>query len=187
MTQRIQWNIATDSFENGAWFQGQLYPERCDISPDGTKLIYFAADYRKLAAYDFAGNKATTFPETWTAISKVPWLTSLFVWPNIGTHRGGGLFQSDANVWIRQFTLQGNLAEGSAVAPDLQFDYEHPFFEPDGHHLFRLERHGWKSKAPHTTGSVPIYRWLQKQDGTRTIEAIVPDCALAEYPTVYRA
>jgi hypothetical protein len=24
------------------WFHGHFYPERCDVSPDGTLLIYFA-------------------------------------------------------------------------------------------------------------------------------------------------
>ena len=41
--QLIRWNTDTDTFESGQWFHGRLYERRADLSPDGTKLIYFAA------------------------------------------------------------------------------------------------------------------------------------------------
>ena len=178
-TQLILWHTQTDTFEDGAWFNGRIYSERCDISPDGTKLIYFAADYRKPAAYDFAGNKATAFPETWTAISKVPWLTALCVWPNSGTYFGGGLFPDDREIWINQDNCRGLGFVQQRTLPlpaDWKIDYTHSFYDHDWHQLFRLERDGWKPVVPYATGSVPVYRL--HSDGSRTVEASDPDCPL---------
>jgi hypothetical protein len=31
-----------DLFTNGAWFRGRIYPEKCDLSPDGNLFVYFA-------------------------------------------------------------------------------------------------------------------------------------------------
>ena len=41
-TQLILWDTETDEITNGQWFKGRIYERRCDLSPDGTKLIYFA-------------------------------------------------------------------------------------------------------------------------------------------------
>src|SRR5262249_44616225 len=40
--QVILWRTDRDTFEDGAWFKGRLYEERCDLSPDGELLLYFA-------------------------------------------------------------------------------------------------------------------------------------------------
>ena len=45
--QLIQWDRANDRFEYGQWFKGRIYERRCDLSPSGDKLIYFAAKYKK--------------------------------------------------------------------------------------------------------------------------------------------
>lgn len=39
------WNLEDDSFALGQWFRGRIYEYRCDLSPDGKYLIYFAAKY----------------------------------------------------------------------------------------------------------------------------------------------
>ena len=38
----ISWDTEHDTFELGQWFHGRIYERRCDLSPDGSKLIYFA-------------------------------------------------------------------------------------------------------------------------------------------------
>jgi hypothetical protein len=38
----IRWNTKDDTFFRGAWFKGRIYPEKCDLSPDGDLLLYFA-------------------------------------------------------------------------------------------------------------------------------------------------
>ncbi len=44
-TAILKWDLLTDRFELGQWFYGSFYPYRCDISPDGRHLVYFAAEY----------------------------------------------------------------------------------------------------------------------------------------------
>ena len=44
-TAVIEWNLKTDTFKVGQWFYGSFYPYRCDLSPDGRHLVYFAAKY----------------------------------------------------------------------------------------------------------------------------------------------
>src|SRR5215831_4419387 len=68
-TQLILWDTQHDTFVYGQWFKGRIYERRCDLSPDGSKLIYFAAKWRKPLA-------------SWTAISTPPWWTAHALWPN---------------------------------------------------------------------------------------------------------
>ena len=41
----IGWNLNTDEFTLGQWLYGRIYEYRCDLSPDGRYLLYFAARY----------------------------------------------------------------------------------------------------------------------------------------------
>jgi len=40
--QIVKWSTDTDRFEEGQWFHGRIYERRCDLSPDGGRLVYFA-------------------------------------------------------------------------------------------------------------------------------------------------
>jgi hypothetical protein len=44
--QLISWNTENDTFEFGQWFKGRIYERRCDLSPNGDLLLYFAAKYK---------------------------------------------------------------------------------------------------------------------------------------------
>jgi len=57
----IRWNLEKDTFETGQWFKGRIYESRCDLSPDGKLLLYFAASQKKPYI-------------SWTAISRPPYL-----------------------------------------------------------------------------------------------------------------
>src|SRR5260221_8777157 len=70
-TQMLLWNTKTDTFTEGQWLKGTLYPRRCDLSPDGSKLIYFVAKHYK--------------HNYWTAISRPPYFTALAMWDTSGT------------------------------------------------------------------------------------------------------
>ena len=70
--QLIKWDTSKDHFEYGQWFKGRIYERACDLSPNGDKLIYLAAKWGKKPI------------ETWTAISKPPYLTALVLWDNMG-------------------------------------------------------------------------------------------------------
>jgi hypothetical protein len=41
-----QWNTDNDTFEHGQWLRGRIYERRCDLSPDGALLLYFAGKYK---------------------------------------------------------------------------------------------------------------------------------------------
>ena len=77
----ILWDTKKDLFQRGQWFHGRVYEECCDLSPDGTKFIYFASKYGRKRDADM--------PDTWTAISKPPYLTALALWPSYGVYGGG--------------------------------------------------------------------------------------------------
>lgn len=167
-TKIIKWNTDSDTFEFGTSFHGKIFHERSDISPDGSKLIYFATKY---------SNLHREFPTAWTALSKVPWLTALCTWPNLDTHYGGGLFESNTKAWINQdIWSQGGVTDGSALPRNFEVSYENPLWDHDWHNLSRLERSGWKPIEEYPWGSVPALR-LQS-DGTRAWEPTNPDCPM---------
>ncbi len=82
LVQLIRWDLRTDTFEHGQWFSGRIYERRCDLSPSGKLLVYFAATNR--APYG-----------SWTAVSKPPFLSALSLWPKGDAWGGGGLFQDE--------------------------------------------------------------------------------------------
>jgi len=43
----ISWNTSSDTFRTGQWLKGRIYQRRCDLSPEGDLLLYFAANYRE--------------------------------------------------------------------------------------------------------------------------------------------
>lgn len=83
-----RWDTASDQFDAGQWFRGKIYPEKCDLSPDGKLLVYFAA-------------KHWARPHTtWTAVSRPPYFTALGFWPIGDTWGGKGVFLDDRTVLI---------------------------------------------------------------------------------------
>ena len=84
----ISWNTDTDTFTEGQWLKGRIYERRCDLSPDGELLLYFAASWKE--PY-----------QSWSAISRPPYLTALALWPQGHAWGGGGLFLSDRHVALR--------------------------------------------------------------------------------------
>lgn len=92
--QLIKWDTATDSFEQGQWFHGRIYERRCDLSPDGSKLIYFASKLNRHTLND------PDYTYAWTAISKLPYFTALALWPKGDCWHGGGLFENNRTVWL---------------------------------------------------------------------------------------
>jgi hypothetical protein len=88
----LKWDMSTDVFEAGAWFKGTMYPERSDLSPDGTLLLYFALQGSRLQ---------TSYTHAWTAVSRAPWIEALGLWPQGMTYGGGGRFVSNRHVVLR--------------------------------------------------------------------------------------
>jgi hypothetical protein len=87
------WNTKKDTFEGGQWFRGHIYPEKCDVSPNGKLFIYFAGQFRRR-------NEVRGYRRTWTAVSRPPYLTALALWPIGDTWGGHGLFVDDQTVSV---------------------------------------------------------------------------------------
>jgi hypothetical protein len=78
-----RWNLSTGDLDTGAAFRGTLYPRRCDLSPDGNLLYYFAL---KRSSREFLGEIGL---KTYSAVSKSPWLFALAAWRESGTWTRG--------------------------------------------------------------------------------------------------
>lgn len=83
----LRWDLATDEVQRGQWLAGQVYTEKCGLSPDGRLLVYFAAKFRG------------PFP-TYTVVSRPPWFTALALWPDNATWGGGGFFESNTSLLL---------------------------------------------------------------------------------------
>jgi hypothetical protein len=83
-----RWDVAGGTYDHGAWLRGRLYPERCDVSPDGRWLCYFA--HHPSATWDLGW--------TYVALSRLPWLHALAAWRTNGTWTRGAHFVPDAAV-----------------------------------------------------------------------------------------
>jgi hypothetical protein len=86
----IRWQMQDDKFEEGAWFHGRIYEEKCDLSPDGQLFLYFCLGSSPHPGYTHA----------WTAISRAPWLHALALWPWGTTYGGGGRFFDNRKIFL---------------------------------------------------------------------------------------
>jgi hypothetical protein len=85
-----RWQLDEPGYESGAWFRGRLYARRCDLSPDGRWLSYFA----------LKGGSTWEAGDTYCAISRLPWLKALAAWPSCGTWtRGYHFVEERRNAW----------------------------------------------------------------------------------------
>jgi hypothetical protein len=98
----IRWDTRHDRFDDGAWIRGRIYPEKCDLSPDGALLVY--------SVHKSAGLR-TAYTDCWTGISRSPWLNALALWPMGTTYGGGGRFDACRSVTLRMCGAQGHHPE----------------------------------------------------------------------------
>lgn len=132
----LSWNTATHEFRLGQWFKGRIYERRCDLSPSGEKLIYFAAKYR-----------APLF--TWTAVSRPPFLKALAMWPKGDAWGGGGLFTNERTIGLNHRKEQMGLADDFTLPKSIHVEPygAHPGRgEDDPMWSLRLLRDGWTVK-----------------------------------------
>jgi hypothetical protein len=127
----IAWNREDDTFEVGQWLKGRIYEERCDLSPDGKYLLYFALNGRWDSEVD----------GSWSAISRAPWLKAIELYPKGDTWGGGGMFLTENSFWLDHFKGEEPLMRSDEVQRD-------EFYEPGDHFKIyegrRLVRDGWK-------------------------------------------
>jgi hypothetical protein len=130
----ITWNTSDDTFQYGQWLKGRIYERRCDLSPSGQLLLYFAANYRE--PY-----------RSWSALSRPPFLTALVFWPKGDGWGGGGQLLSENQIALNHRDGEMNLAEGCSLPKWLtvtQFGRHPGRGEDDPVWPERLKRDGWK-------------------------------------------
>jgi hypothetical protein len=88
-SQVNRWDPEAGTFEPGSWIHANIYPQRCDLSPDGQWFAYFTL--RTRATWS-AG-------PTYIAISRLPWLSALAAWGTCGTWSSGVHFVDNPRTW----------------------------------------------------------------------------------------
>jgi hypothetical protein len=130
----VKWNTANDTFEFGQWLRGRIYERRCDLSPEGDLLLYFAAKYKGPIG-------------SWSAISRPPYLKALAFWPKGDGWGGGGHFESQTRVALNHRDGEMALGDGFTVPQWLkvrQFGDRPGWGEDDPVWSERLKRDDWK-------------------------------------------
>ena len=133
----IGWNLDDDTFEPGQWFKGRIYERRCDLSPDGELLVYFAADFRRTIG-------------SWTAVSRAPFFTALALWPKGDCWGGGGQFASNARLMLNHMSHEMTLAPDFSAPKWFSISQCGEWSgggEDDPIWSSRLQRDGWKPTA----------------------------------------
>ena len=133
----IRWQTDTDAFEYGQWLHGRIYERRCDLSPTGRLMVYFAAKQT-------ARQMATDYTCSWTAVSRPPWLTALALWPKGDCWAGGGLFDSEKSLLLNHRPGEDRPHPKHGPSPRLKI-------RPNGQacgedfplYAMRLRRDGW--------------------------------------------
>jgi hypothetical protein len=154
----IKWHTDTDAFERGQWFKGRIDEYYADLSPDGSHLVYHAAKQ--------------VIWESWTAISRPPWLTAVAFWPGTGSAAyfgvwGGGLFLDNQTVWISPHSVK-------LSSPEVRQPTELVVRTEPSYYIYttRLERSGWRAKPD-------IQTHIYEKDeplGTRTMVEACRKC-----------
>lgn len=150
----IGWDRKTDEFTVGQWLKGRIYERRCDLSPDGIHVIYFAMN----------GKWSSEVKGSWTAISRFPYLKAIGLWANGSCWNGGGLFMQDGSYWLNSFMF-GH--EAHQLPSSLHQHSDFPFHESyggecPGVYYIRLQRDGWKLLG-HTRDQKDGYSTFRKQ------------------------
>lgn len=131
------------SWEPGAWFRGRIFPQKCDLSPDGRWLAYSA---HKPNADWAAG-------EIFEAISRLPWLHALAAWEAGTTYTRGMHFDESA----------GHSELGTPDVGDVGPCLQRFGLRPNRPAQFQVERRrGWV-EAPDSPARVPGDLWDERR------------------------
>jgi len=154
-----RWDLVEQRYEPGAWLGGRIFPRRCDLSPDGRWLSYFA--HKPSARWELG--------EAYVAVSKLPWLTALHAFKTCGTWTRGYFFTEDGSsvasdeaklpipfglrsIPVVQFALErqrgwDEAPDSSPRDPRDNWDERRNARmqkrQPGGHRLLRVESLGW--------------------------------------------
>jgi hypothetical protein len=149
----VLWNRDRDTFKLGQWMRGRIYERRCDLSPNGTRFIYFAMN----------GRWQSETKGSWTAISCVPYLKAISLFAKGDCWHGGGLFLSNREFWLND----GHGHRELKVASDLRRNLDgHPpeYFGGECLTVYynRLRRDGWVMCDEEYQGATLLEKRLPK-------------------------
>jgi hypothetical protein len=152
-SQVSRWDPEAGTFVSGSWMHANLYPQRCDLSPDGQWLAYFTLRTRASWA---AG-------PTYIAISRLPWLTALAAWGTCGTWTRGVHFVDDPRIWEVDKPAEGDVEPlrrryrlGLELTPPRAFAVE--------------RRHGWSERSHSPAYDRELDPWDERRAPRLTME-----------------
>ena len=151
------WDTKADRFQSGQWFHGHLYPNKCDLSPDGSLMSYFAG---RFSPRDVAGS--------WIAVSRPPYLTALTLWPVGDTHGGRSVFTDNYSLLVA-----AGLHLPDRLTGPLSVTEYYGLKKTDPRHQARpCWNEGWEGTLvePQTRRSWPRYSAWRKTSGKLTLE-----------------
>ena len=149
----VLWDRSRDKFTLGQWMRGRIYERRCDLSPDGTRLIYFAMN----------GRWQSEAKGSWTAISRVPYLKAMSLFAKGDCWHGGGLFLSNREFWLNDG--YGHTALKAANGLRRKADGNLPdYFGGECLTVYynRLRRDGWEMRDVEYQGATLFEKRLPK-------------------------
>ena len=132
----IGWDRKDDTFQLGQWIKGRHHPKRGDISPDGEHILYFHCRYRQKEAVN-----------SWTAISRWPFVTAVTFHPAGNSYIGGGLWVDSKRYWLNDWenNRHGVGYLDTSLMQMAKFDPGFPQYGEDmSVYIARLARSGWK-------------------------------------------
>ena len=135
-----------------------MYERRCDLSPSGDKLLYFAATHSYQPHED---------DYSWTGVSKPPYFSAIYRWPKGDSWSGGGLFENENKILLNHH-CSISLADGyrlnekevSVERLGLRVGEDNPIYRT------RLIRDGW---ILNETSSVKTYEKTHPQSERQLI------------------
>jgi len=130
----VLWDRERDIFTLGQWIRGRIYERRCDLSPNGKHLIYFAMN----------GRWQSETKGSWTAISRVPYLKAITLLAKGDCWHGGGLFLTNREFWLNDGHGHTQLKPTSELRRNATWQPPHYFGgECLTPYYNRLQRDGW--------------------------------------------
>jgi hypothetical protein len=141
----IKWDMKSNEFKLGQWFKGRVYEDKCDLMPNGKKLVYYAAKHHRRSGLS-----------SWIAISTPPYFTAHTLWQAMGTWNETSLFEDDETLLLPIYSPEFDKGpyEGFSIPRQLKVRprYWQGFFYRLSDHL-RLLRDRWT-----VVRGDPIYR-----------------------------
>ena len=144
---------------------GLIYSGRCDLSPNGKLLVYFAGKFNTKIA-------------TFTALSRPPHFTALALWPDGSTWGGGGFFESDRKLVLNYGRVIDELNDHRDIPPDFEITHVTEFQDRVSDPHTPIANQGWILKKVGKDG-VP--------DEASTMRVVFSEPWLHEKPNPSRA